>query len=84
MPGYGIAVDPTNVTSKDLSLSVGRAWETNLNEGPKLVNTLIGIQNGDYLHILKRSQDKLETLEMRLRAIEEKMNLNHKKTAKTK
>ncbi len=79
MPGYGIAVNPAKITAEDLKLSVGRAWENSTNEGPKMINTLIGIQNGDYLNILKKSQDKVESMEKRLAALEEKiMNSNNK------
>ena len=39
-----------------------------------MVNTLIGVDNGDYIKIMKDSQDKIESLEMRMRTIEEKMN----------
>jgi hypothetical protein len=72
--GYGIAVKPADLTTDDLKLAVGRSWETNLNEGPKMVNTLIGIDNGDYIRIMKDSQDKIITLEMRMKAMEEKMD----------
>jgi hypothetical protein len=84
MPGYGVAVNPAKITAEDLKLSVGRAWENSTNEGPKLINTLIGIQNGDYLNILKRSQDKLETLEVRLAALEAKMNVTTKSNSSKK
>jgi hypothetical protein len=53
---------------------VGRSWETNLNEGPKMVNTLIGVDNGDYIKIMKESQDKIEVLEDRMKSMEEKLN----------
>lgn len=72
--GYGIAVSPENITTAELKLTVGRSWETNLNEGPKMVNTLIGIDNGDYIKIMKDSQDKISNLESRLKLLEEKMD----------
>jgi hypothetical protein len=72
-------VNPAKVTAEDLKLSVGRAWENSANEGPKMINTLIGIQNGDYLNILKKSQDKVESMEKRVAALEEKiMSINNK------
>ncbi len=72
--GYGIAIKPAALTTDDLKLAVGRSWETNLNEGPKMVNTLIGVDNGDYIKIMKESQDKIEAMEIRMKTMEEKMN----------
>lgn len=74
MKGYGIAINPGNLTTDDMRLTVGRSWETNLNEGPKMVNTLIGIDNGDYIRIMKDGQEKIASLELRMQALEEKMN----------
>jgi enhancing lycopene biosynthesis protein 2 len=80
--GYGIAVRPADLTTDDLKLAVGRSWETNLKDGPKMVNTLIGVDNGDYIKIMKEGQDKITTLEMRMKAMEEK--LDNVLTGKTK
>jgi hypothetical protein len=74
MLGYGKAVSPADLKTEDLRLAVGRSWETNLNEGPKMVNTLIGVDNGDYIKIMKESQDKIEVLEDRMKSMEEKLN----------
>ena len=72
--GYGIAVNPVNITTDDLKLAVGRSWETNLNDGPKMVNTLIGVDNGDYIKIMKDSQDKINDVEMRMKTMEKKLD----------
>lgn len=72
--GYGIAISPDNLTTDDLKSAVGRSWETNMNAGPKMVNTLIGIDNGDYIKIMKESQDKIEMLELRINSLDEKLN----------
>jgi hypothetical protein len=84
--GYGVAINPANITTDDLRLTVGRSWETNLNEGPKMVNTLIGIDNGDYIKIMKDSQDKISVMEQRIKKMEEQMEqlLSDKKTKKNK
>jgi hypothetical protein len=74
IPGYGIAVKPAAFTTNDLNLTVGRSWETNLNEGPKMVNTLIGIDNGEYIKILQDSQEKIKEIELRMKLMEEKMS----------
>ena len=72
--GYGVAVNPAHITTDDLKFTVGRSWETNLNDGPKMVNTLIGIDNGDYIKIMKDSQEKISAMELRLKTMEEKMD----------
>ena len=82
MAGYGVAVHAEQMTENDYKLSVGRAWETNLNDGPKMVNTLIGVDNGNYFSILKKTKDqeialekKSANLEKRMKVLEEHMNL---------
>lgn len=52
VPGYGIAVNPLLMTNEDFRLIVGRAWEIIKADGPKLVNTLEGVQNNDFLKII--------------------------------
>jgi len=74
IPGYGIAVAPENMTVDDLKLTVGRAWESNQDNGPKLVNTVIGVHNGDYLNILKRYEQKFKESETRLESVEAKID----------
>lgn len=75
MPGYGIAVNPSKMTVSDYKLSVGRSWEFNLNDGPKMVNTLIGVDNGAYINILKKNQDKVNKIESRINTMEDKVKV---------
>jgi len=56
-------------------LIVGRAWETIDVDGPKLVNTLVGVQNNDFLKIIEKYQQKVSDVEERLAAIEKKLNM---------
>lgn len=72
--GYAVAVAPANMTPDQLKRAVGRAWETKLVDGPKLVNTIIGIHNGDYVNILKQLQQKIQQSEARMDAIEARLN----------
>jgi hypothetical protein len=72
--GYAVAVAPANMTPDQLKRAVGRAWETKLTDGPKLVNTIIGIHNGDYVNILKQLQQKIQQTEARMDAIEARLN----------
>lgn len=72
IPGYGVAISPAQMTIEDYKLAVGRSWEANAKPGPKLVNTLIGVHNGDFLKILKKNQQQVEQVEARLSTLETK------------
>lgn len=72
--GYGVAIKSSNMTAEDFRLVVGRAWETINGDGPKMVNTLVGVQNNDFLKIIERYQQKFESAEERLNAIEKRLN----------
>ena len=86
IPGYGVAVPPSQMTAEDYRLVVGRAWETINTDGPKMVNTLVGVQNNDFLKIIQKYQQKLATAEDRLDAIEKKLEMHspNKKITKRK
>ena len=73
--GYGIAVSSENMTLEDFKFAVGRAWEENADKGPKMVNTVIGVHNGDYLNILKRYEQKFRESESRMQAVEAKIDI---------
>jgi hypothetical protein len=68
IPGYGIAKAQKDLATEDMPLVVGRAWETKAGEGPKMVNTVVGVHNGDYFRILKQYEQKLNDAEARLDA----------------
>ena len=84
IPGYGVAVKPSEMTTDDYRLIVGRAWETIDVDGPKMVNTLVGVQNNDFLKIIEKYQQKVSDVEDRLDAIEKKLSMvqTTKKTRK--
>jgi|GEM_PF-1133148 len=78
--GYGRAVSEENMTPMDYKLAVGRAWETNTNEGPKTLKIVMGIHNNmlakDVNSIALQQENldaKIETLEERLERISEKL-----------
>ena len=79
IPGYGVAVKPSEMTTEDFRLIVGRAWETIDVDGPKMVNTLVGVQNNDFLKIIQKYQQKVTDVEARLDAIEKKLNMSQEK-----
>ncbi|WP_147448365.1 hypothetical protein [Dokdonia sinensis] len=76
--GYGVAVPVEKMTLSQFEIAVGRAWNANNNEGPKLVNTVVGLQNGDWKNQFETLDNKqnslnkgLETLEAKLKRIEQ-------------
>lgn len=77
IPGYGIAIPANCMTTTDFRLAVGRAWETKTGEGPKMVNTIVGIHNHDFLRIIDVMQKKIDTNDQRLKAIEEKLRIDN-------
>jgi hypothetical protein len=64
-PGYGIAKHPNDMDVNDYKYAVGRSWETNENSSPVLVNTVIGVHNGDFIKILKGYEEKLQKAEVK-------------------
>ncbi|OUR91102.1 hypothetical protein A9Q87_11550 [Flavobacteriales bacterium 34_180_T64] len=74
VPGYGIAKSPSKVTIEDTKYIVGRSWQTNLESGPKMVNTVIGVHNGDYLKIIKKFQSEFKNAVERLDNLEAKVD----------
>lgn len=75
IPGYGVAISPKDMSLEDFQYIVGRSWDENNSTGPKMVNTVVGIHNGDYLHILKRYEERFENSESRLKNIEDQLKL---------
>lgn len=74
IPGYGIAIHPEDMTVDDFAHAVGRAWEKAAGEGPKMVNTVIGVHNGTFINILKKYETRMEATDARLSSIEEQLN----------
>lgn len=68
--GYAVAVHPEDMTLEDFKNTVGRSWEDADIEGPHMVNTVIGMHNGDYLNVLRRYDERMNSAEARLQAIE--------------
>ncbi|MBL7748323.1 MAG: hypothetical protein JNM19_12880, partial [Chitinophagaceae bacterium] len=77
VPGYGVAIHPKDMKVEDFKLAVGRSWDTNLKDGPKMVNTVVGVHNHDFLNIIGNLQKKAETTDERLKAIENMLNVNN-------
>jgi len=75
VPGYGVAIPAKQMTTEDFRRAVGRAWETKAGDGPKMVNTVVGVHNNDFLRIIDNMQKKMDNNDQRLKAIEEKLNM---------
>jgi len=73
--GYGVAVSQEDMTIEDFKYAVGRSWDTNTDSGPKMINTVVGIHNGDYLNILKQYESRFKSTEDRLQALESKIEI---------
>ncbi len=75
IPGYGFARNEYDMTIEDFKFAVGRSWDQNESEGPKMVNTVVGIHNGDYTKILKNMERKFDESESRLETLESKVEV---------
>ena len=82
VPGYGKAVSIKEMTADAFVLAVGRSWEENLKEGPKMVNTVVGVHNGDWANIVKRLEEKQRAYERKFKTVEARVEaLNAKAEA---
>ena len=68
--GYAVAVHPEEMTLEDFHNTVGRSWESVDQQGPHMVNTVIGMHNGDYLNVLQRYESRMNSTEARLQSLE--------------
>ncbi len=83
LSGYGRAISPKNMKAEDFKWVVGRAWEENKNQGPKLVNTVVGIRNGDFANTIKQLVSDQKTLDVKLTTLEDKIARISEKLDKT-
>ena len=72
--GYGKAINPKEMIAENYRFAVGRSWDSNPNDGPKLVNTVIGVHNGDWVNILKKFESKQKKFEDKLNEFENIVN----------
>jgi len=78
--GYGKAIAPNDMTASDFKYTVGRSWEKNLKDGPKLVNTVVGVHNGDWISIIQKLKEKQQQYEVKFKEIEAQVIELDKKT----
>ena len=72
--GYGKAINPKEMVAENFRFAVGRSWDTNLNDGPKLINTVIGVHNGDWVNVFKRFESNQKKFEDKLNEFEKTVN----------
>lgn len=77
--GYGVAIHPRDMKVEDFKLSVGRSWDTNDKPGPKMINTVVGVHNNDFLNIIGSLQQRADNADERLKAIEMLLNVQQTK-----
>jgi hypothetical protein len=73
-PGYGIAVHPNDLTVEHTALIVGRTWEAKETPGPKMVNTVVGVDNGAFLKLIQQNKAEISGMNARVDQLEAKMN----------
>nr|ACN58830.1 Legionella vir region protein [uncultured bacterium BLR12] len=74
-PGYGIAKHPDKMSIDDYKNAVGRSWATDESDEPKMINTVVGVHNNNFLTLIKELKEKTERNDARLKAIEAKLNM---------
>lgn len=72
--GYGKAINPEEMVAENFRFAVGRSWDTNLNDGPKLINTVIGVHNGDWVNVFKKFESNQKKFEDKLNEFEKTVN----------
>ncbi len=73
--GYGVAIHPKDMQVEDFKLAVGRSWDSNEKPGPKMVNTVVGVHNNDFLNIIGTLQQRADNADQRLKTIEAMLNV---------
>ena len=75
-PGYGIAKHPSQMTIEDFKNAVGRSWVTDESDDPKMVNTVVGVHNNNFIEVVKELKQKQQDTDARLKAIETKLYMS--------
>ena len=71
--GYGVAIHPEAMTAADFRLAVGRSWGNNPAAGPKMINTVVGVHNGDWSIEVKKIQQSQEKLDTKIESLSSKI-----------
>lgn len=86
--GYGRPVSPNDMKAEDYVLAVGRSWDNHPVEGMKMVNTVIGVHNGDWVQVIQKmklnqqaTNQKIDVLESSIESIQEQLQMLHQDTS---
>ncbi|GAB5398661.1 MAG: hypothetical protein Aureis2KO_02460 [Aureisphaera sp.] len=71
--GYGVAKSEDEMKLDDYTFAVGRSWENNLSEGPKLINVVVGVKNGDFSTAMKELEKDQKQLEAKVEGLEARL-----------
>jgi hypothetical protein len=71
--GYGRAVSIEKMMPRDYKLAVGRSWETNSNEGPKLVKIVVGVHANSWANEIIKIEQQQQQLDHTIESLEERI-----------
>lgn len=77
--GYGIAKSSDQLTIEDFQKIAGQAWETNLNDGPKIINCLVGKTSNTWQKVFEKHEKTQKELENSINDIQLKLEQVAKK-----
>jgi hypothetical protein len=83
IPGYGKAVAPSQMSTEDFKRVVGRSWEDDPVQGPKIVKVVVGVQNGDWDNRVEELEKRQKELDATIDTLEEKLDRIQKKLTNT-
>ena len=70
--GTAISRSPNEITFEEIPRIIGRAWETNKSNDPKLINTVVGLDHSSaYQNVIGDQQKEINELKMELKEIKE-------------
>jgi len=71
--GYGKAISASKMQLEDYTKVVGRAWQNIPTQGPKMVNTVIGVNHDDWVSSVKKLDARQTNIDRRVDALETKL-----------
>ncbi len=75
--GGGIAVKSDDITLEMLPRIVGKALNSNIFEGDKLVNVMVGLTNDDWQMLMQQNADELSRLESELKILDNRIDVSN-------
>ena len=72
--GYGIAVDPDEISLEQLPMIVGRAWSSSDQDYMSVINVAIGLNRNDMVHIIQKQKEEIEAMKSMQSSMETSIN----------